>query len=132
VTLRYDAATGAEVSRSTFADKHPIDRVVGYGIAWHEGQLFGWINQLIGVLTALMLVTLTVSGFVMWRRRKPAGLLGAPPAPPAPARPRLLLGAGIVLALLLPLFTLSLAALWLLDRLMLPHLPRARRWLGVA
>lgn len=33
VTLRYDAATGAELSREVFADKHPIDQAIGYGIA---------------------------------------------------------------------------------------------------
>ena len=45
-TLKFDAMTGELTSRRTFADQHPIDRFVGYGIAWHEGQLFGWINQL--------------------------------------------------------------------------------------
>ncbi len=53
--VSYDPATGAEVERSGFADKHAIDRAVGYGIAWHEGQLFGLANQLIGVATALAL-----------------------------------------------------------------------------
>ncbi|MFT3967950.1 MAG: PepSY domain-containing protein, partial [Sphingobium sp.] len=77
-TIRYDMATGRERSRSTFGQKHVIDRVIGYGVAWHEGQLFGWVNQLVGLLTALMLMLLTVSGFVLWRRRKPPGVLGAP------------------------------------------------------
>lgn len=131
VTLRFDGQSGQQVSRETFADKHPIDRVVSYGVAWHEGQLFGWINQLIGLLTALMLVTIVVSGFVMWRRRKPEGLLGAPPLPPRLARSRGLLAGGAVLALLLPLFALSLVVLWLFDRLLLPRLPGAARWLGV-
>src|SRR3546814_4212405 len=70
-SVSFDPATGIEVSRTGFADKHVIDRVVGVGIAWHEGQLFGWINQLIGVLTAAALFTLAVSGFLLWRRRKP-------------------------------------------------------------
>ena len=40
-TLAFDPNTGQELSRETFADGHPIDRIVGYGVAWHEGQLFG-------------------------------------------------------------------------------------------
>jgi len=67
--VSYDPETSIEVSRSGFADKHPIDRLVGYGIAWHEGQLFGLANQLVGVATALALFTLAISGFLMWRRR---------------------------------------------------------------
>ena len=85
-SVSYDPVSGREVSRQGFADKHPIDRIVNYGIAWHEGQLLGLFNQIVGVLTALMLVTLSVSGFIMWRRRKPEGLLGAPPPAPAKAR----------------------------------------------
>ncbi len=131
-SLTYDALTGAETSRETFADKHPIDRAVGYGIAWHEGQLFGWVNQLVGVLTALMLVTLAVSGFVMWRRRRPADLLGAPPLPALPARIGGVVGIVLVLAAALPLLALSLALFWLIERLVLIRIPPVARWLGLA
>src|SRR3546814_13988525 len=43
--VSYDPITGADVARSGFADKHVIDRAVNIGIAWHDGQLFGRINQ---------------------------------------------------------------------------------------
>lgn len=130
-TLTYDTTDGRLLSRETFADRHPIDQAVGYGIAWHEGQLLGWFNQLIGLLTALGLITLTVTGFLMWRKRKPEAGLGAPPVQAAPARMR---GAALillVLAALLPLLAASLFLLWLFDRLLLPHLPRLASWLGV-
>jgi uncharacterized iron-regulated membrane protein len=128
--ITYDMATGEELSREGFADKHVIDRVVNYGIAWHEGQLFGWINQLIGVLTALGLVTLMVSGFIMWRRRKPDDLLGAPPLLAMPVKIKGVVAIVLVLAALLPLLALSLILLWFFDRLILPRLPRFSVWLG--
>lgn len=131
VTITYDMATGKELTRTGFDEKHVIDKVIGYGIAWHEGQLFGWINQLVGVLTALALVTLAVSGFVLWRRRKPEGTLGAPPLPPVPAKIKGVVAIILILAALLPLLALSLIILWLFDRLILPRLPRAAAWLGV-
>lgn len=131
-SLTYDATTGAVTRRETFAEKHAIDRVVGYGIAWHEGQLLGWFNQLVGVLTALMLVTLAVSGFVMWRRRKPETLLGAPPLPSVPARIGGVVAIVLVLAALLPLLALSLIALWVLERLVLARIAPVSRWLGLA
>jgi uncharacterized iron-regulated membrane protein len=130
-TITFDVATGEESSRIGFADKHVIDRAVNYGIAWHEGQLFGWINQLIGVLTALALITLVVSGFLMWRRRKPGDMLGAPPLPAVPQRMRGVATVMIALAVLLPLLALSLMTLWLFDRLLLPRLPTLAAWLGV-
>ena len=54
-------ATGEVMARNTFGEKHIIDQIVGVGIAAHEGQLFAPLNQILGVLTALGLVTLCVS-----------------------------------------------------------------------
>ena len=130
--VSYDPVTGAEVARSGFADKHVIDRAVNIGIAWHEGQLFGRINQLIGALTALALFTLAVSGFLMWRRRKPGRALGAPLPARDPARLRGAAAIVLLLAALLPLLAASLILLWIVERLLLPRLPRAARWLGMA
>lgn len=128
-TARLDLSGQKQLSHERFGDSHVIDRVVGYGIAWHQGQLFGPLNQAIGVLTAGGLMTLAVSGFVMWRRRKPADRLGAPPATGKPAGGivAILLG----LALLLPLVALSLVLIWLIERLAFPRLPRLAAWLGV-
>ncbi len=129
-SITYDMMTGAEIKREDFADKHAIDRAIGYGIAWHEGQLFGWISQLIGLLTACALIILTVTGFVMWRRRKPEGALGVPSALPVRIQ-----GAGVLmllLATLLPLLAASLIGLFVFERLVLPRLPALALWLGVA
>jgi uncharacterized iron-regulated membrane protein len=113
-TVRYDASGRVELSRERFADSHPIDRAIGYGIAWHTGQLFGWVNQLIGVLTALGLVTMAVSGFVMWRRRRP---VSAPPK--QGATPKAVVAALIVFGLLLPMFGASLLVLLAIDRIVI-------------
>ncbi|WP_206238706.1 PepSY-associated TM helix domain-containing protein [Novosphingobium terrae] len=131
VTLHYDAQ-GQLTSREDITNRHPIDRVVAYGVAWHEGQLFGWINQLIGLATALMLITLAVSGGVMWWRRRPQGQLGAPRPAANPARLQGVAPWALMILLLvwLPLFTLSLAVLLPFDRWLLPRLPALSRWLG--
>ena len=131
VEIRYDAQTGTETSRKTFADDHLIDRAVGYGVAWHEGQLFGWVNQVIGVLTALMLVLLAVTGFVMWRRRKPGQGLGAPPYPGTDRRIEKVMPVILALAAVLPLLALSLVAVVLFDWFILPRWSRLAAWLGV-
>lgn len=130
--VSYDPETSIEVAREGFADKHMIDRVVNVGIAWHEGQLFGLANQLIGVATALAMIALALSGFLMWRRRKPDNALGAPPLPRDPARFKGVAAIVLLLAAFLPLLAASLVLLWIVDRLVLPRLPRAARWLGVA
>jgi uncharacterized iron-regulated membrane protein len=99
-----------------------MDRIVGVGVAAHEGQLFGVANQLLGLTTALGLITLCVSAVVMWWRRRPDGALGVPAARVTEFRIKPVLGATIVaLALLLPVFGASLLCVALLD-------VAARRW----
>ena len=124
--------TGEVAQRDTFGGKHIIDQIVGVAIAAHEGQLFAPINQVLGVLTALGLVTLCVSAFVMWRRRAPDGVLGAPPSIPD-AR----IGTGlaiiiVVAGVLLPVLGASLVILAVTERIVLRRWTPARRWLGLA
>ncbi|MDP5278755.1 PepSY domain-containing protein [Sphingomonas sp. DG1-23] len=128
--ITVDGASGAIRTRRDFADRHWLDRAVGYGIAAHEGALFGLANQLLGTLTAFLLATLTVSGAVMWWRRRPQGLLGAPLPLSRPRYGPLLIGAVLLLALAMPLFGAPLVSVALADRLLLPRWPAARRWLG--
>lgn len=131
VSLTYNPMTGRQTSHETFADKHVIDRVVGYGVAWHEGQLFGLLNQLIGVATTLMLATLSVTGFIMWRRRKPTGRLGAPAPAKQPAHMRGVVVLTIGLAAVLPMLAISLALVLALEFAVLRRLSSTAQWLGL-
>lgn len=129
--LTLDPRTGAILTRKDFAQRRLIDRIVGYGVAVHEGQLFGLANQLLNVATAAGLVLLSVSSVILWWRRRPEGTLGAPTA-----RPRKGLAIGffavlLALGILLPLFGITLLAVVAAERLVLRHIPRTRRWLGL-
>ena len=131
VTMVLDPGTGAILNRENFNQRHPIDQIVGYGIAAHEGQLFGWFNQSLGVLTAAGLCLLAVTGVIMWWRRRPDGKLGAPEPV---GSDRLALGLGVLLicfGLFLPLFGLSLILVGLIERLVLRQIPGLRAWLSL-
>lgn len=131
VTLTLDPDTAEVIRTEAFAAKHPIDKVIGYGTAAHEGQLFGWVNQVLGVLAALGLILLSVSGLILWWRRRPDGKLGAPPALP---EGRVAVGVGVlivVFGVLLPVLGLSIIAIALIERLVLRHVPGVRHWLGL-
>jgi uncharacterized iron-regulated membrane protein len=111
--LELDARSGEILREKGFAEKATIDRVIGVGVAAHEGQLFGLANQLLGLFTALGLITICISAVVMWWRRRPEGSLGLP-APRVEGfritRPFIAL---IVLAgVLLPVLGASLLILW--------------------
>jgi uncharacterized iron-regulated membrane protein len=103
----YDAASGEIAGRDSFADRHPIDKLVNIGIAWHEGALLGRFNQAVGVMTALMLITIAVSGTVLWWRKRPAGGIGPSLRPPG-RMPRGFLALLLLGGLLLPMLGMSL------------------------
>jgi len=117
VTIHYDRWTGEERMRIAFGDYPALQRAVSYGIAFHEGQLFGIANQILGMCIAFGVVGLSLSGLVMWWRRRPEGALGAPPLP---ADRRLGYGVGVLIAafaLLLPLVGASLVLVLALESL---------------
>lgn len=111
-----DGATGAVLARKDFAERHWIDRAVGYGIATHEGQLFGVANQLLITLGALMLMTLSVSGAISWWRRRPHGRLGAPLPLSRPRFGGALIAAIVALGIMMPLFGVSLLVVLAAER----------------
>ncbi len=131
-TLRFDPATGRQLGRETFHDQHIIDRMIGYGISWHEGQLFGVLNIVIGLATAAGLLWAVVSGTVMWLgRRDGRGGLGAPPTASGQRRPTWLIPVALLLCALLPMLAVSAAAIWLLERGVLRRVPPVATWLGL-
>lgn len=129
--LTLDPSTGRILSRHDFGSRPLVDRIVDYGVAAHEGQLFGLANQLLNMAVAIGLVTLAISGAVMWWRRRPADALGAPPvrrtSPVAISFVALL----VLFGILLPMLGVSMIAVLLGERLLLRRIPAASRWLGL-
>lgn len=130
--LQADPTTGAIVSRRNFNQGMIIDRVVGVGIAAHEGQLFGLLNQLVGLATAMGLVTLCASAAVLWWRRRHVGVLGAPVALVKPRWSLALALAVLALAVYLPAMAFSLIAVVSLEWAVLSRVPSVSRWLGLS
>jgi uncharacterized iron-regulated membrane protein len=129
-TLTFDAS-GAVARREEFAQRPLLDRVVGFGVAAHEGQLFGWANQALSLFTAVGLFGMSVGAVVMWWRRRPDGALGAPSALGDARAPRGLVLPILLLGVLLPLFGASLLFVLLLERLLLRQIAPVRCWLGL-
>lgn len=131
VTLKIDAVSASITERPGFDDKPLADRVIAVGIAAHEGQLFGWFNQALGLFTTMGLTVVSVSAIVLWWRRRTVGTLGAPkPMPRAP----LALGVFVVMALLgilLPLLGASMLLVLLVERVALRRIAACRTFLGL-
>lgn len=121
---------GSIEKQSGFAEKKLVDRAIGVGVAAHEGYLFGWLNLVLGVLTCVGLILISVSGFILWRKRKPESVLGAPPPMPT-SMGFTVLAITIGLAIFLPLLAISLVLLLILEFLLLRRINGINRWLGL-
>ncbi|ROQ21503.1 putative iron-regulated membrane protein [Marinimicrobium koreense] len=129
-TAWLDSDTGELIESNGFSEKGALDKAIGIGIAAHEGHLFGWLNQLLGLLTALGLITVCVSGAVMWWRRRPEKRLGAP-KPVEAHTGKVIGGLVLLLGVLLPVVGLSLIALWMMERWVVRRFKSVAVWLGV-
>ena len=130
-TLTIDPHTGAILHRQNFDQRPLIDRMVGIGVAAHEGQLFGLANQLLGLATALGLILLSLSAIVMWWRRRPDGVLGAPIPLTRPRFSPALAALIIAIGIYLPMMGASLILVLLIERFVLRRIPATSRWLGL-
>ena len=131
VNLVLDPHTGAVRDRQGFGQRNWVDQAVGVGVAAHEGQLFGWPNQLINLCTAVALLTVSVSAGVLWLRRRRDGAVGAPLPVGAPRFALGLVAIVLVLGVLLPLLGASIIVVFLLERWVLSRIPAVATWLGL-
>jgi uncharacterized iron-regulated membrane protein len=131
VDLVLDGVTGAVLSRKDFQSKPWLDRVIGTGIAAHEGALFGWANQLLSLFTTVGLVTLSLSGLMMWWKRRPDGVLGAPAAIRRVRFSAGLIALMVLLGVYFPFLGGSMILVGLMERFILRRIPATQRWLGL-
>jgi len=122
VELHIDQYNGTLLNEVKFSDFPPLAAAVSLGISFHQGELYGWLNVAQNSLAAILGLTLSVSGFIAWWMRRPAGSLGIPVVP-START----GAGLILviatlAVFLPLMGASLICVLLLDWLIFRRL----------
>jgi uncharacterized iron-regulated membrane protein len=131
VDLVLDPKTGAILQRKDFSSKPWLDRVIGVGIAAHEGQLFGPLNQILSLFMVGGLVTLSISGLVMWWRRRPEGVLGAPSSVRKVPFSIALVVFIVAFGIYMPFLGGSIILVFLCERFLLRNIPPVQIWLGL-
>lgn len=111
--VRPDGVVAADIGYEQFG---PAAKAIEWGIYTHQGTQFGQANRILMLLGCIAIWVLSISGAVMWWRRRPKGRLGAPVAPPGPRLRAAVLGIVIPFCILYPLTGLSLLVALLLDR----------------
>ncbi|SOH95695.1 PepSY-associated TM region [Monaibacterium marinum] len=123
-----DQYTGRILADVRFADYSIYGQGMAVGIAFHEGDM-GWWNVILNTVFCLSVIFISVSGAVMWWKRRPskAGRLAAPPMPRDMPLWQGAALVGLAVSLAFPLAGLTLLAVMALDVLILSRIPAMRR-----
>jgi uncharacterized iron-regulated membrane protein len=114
-TLYLNQFTGQTITNATADQDGALSRITSWGIAMHMGNQYGVLTRITATLACVGLLTMIVSGTIMWWKRRPKGSLGLPArshdlAGPQPPR-GVVVAVGVTaagLAVLYPSFGLSL------------------------
>jgi uncharacterized iron-regulated membrane protein len=114
-TMHFDQYSAQRIQHITFDDHHPVEQFVSQGVALHEGALFGWLNQLLGVITAVAIICISCFGLYSWWLRKPSeGTATDTTGDSLPASKGLLAGI-VVLGILLPAAGISFVLIYIVE-----------------
>ena len=113
-TVHLDQYSGEVLADIGWEQFGSVAKAVEFSSNLHEGKIYGWVNQLFGLIICLVIIFLCVSGVITWWKRKPANQFGAPPESNQKT-PLSIWLFGIALGLLFPLFGMSAGALVIIN-----------------
>ncbi|MFC4402190.1 PepSY-associated TM helix domain-containing protein [Gracilibacillus xinjiangensis] len=127
-TMHIDQYSGAILADYRYDNYQPLGKLLAWGITVHKGLEYGVINQIGGFIVCLGIISLVISGWIMWWRRKPRGRLGSPNSPSILTKKRLTILL-LIFSIIFPLVGLSVIIIFLLDWTVLRRIPRLKKFL---
>lgn len=106
--LYLDAGSGRVLQDARFPGFGAGAKVVEWGIATHKGEEYGEPNRLLMLFGCIAVVLLSITGAVMWCKRRAPGTLAAPSPHPDRRAARALLVMMAVAGVLFPLTGLTM------------------------
>lgn len=115
-TIHLDKYSGRVLDDVGFADYGWAAKGVELGVQLHMGNYFGRANQVVMLIACLGVIMLSITGPIMWWRRRPAGGLGAP-RELSPLKLRTVALITLALGVLFPLAGASMLLVLIVDQL---------------
>lgn len=130
-TIHIDQYTSKILADVKFEDYSWAGKAMALGIPFHMGLMGTW-NFILNVAFCLSVIFVSISGVVMWIKRRPSKV-GRLAAPPVPADLPFWKGAvliGLFTSMVFPLVGLTLLAVLTFDLLILSNIPAMKRALS--
>jgi uncharacterized iron-regulated membrane protein len=129
--LYLDQFSGETLARSTPQTWGRAQWMTEFGVQAHMGTQFGLVSRILATLVCLLVFWNVFTAFKMWNRRRRKGTVGIPRRPVDVHMQRAVGISAIVLALVYPLWGLTLAAVLLFDRFVVRRVPALRAAFGM-
>jgi uncharacterized iron-regulated membrane protein len=131
VTVHVDQYTGKILADVRFQDYSLMGKTMAVSVPLHMGLMGMW-NLILNTLFCLAVIFVSVSGVVMWLKRRPshAGRLSAPPVPADLPFWKGAVVIGLFTSLAFPMVGLTLLAVLTFDLLILNQIPALKRALS--
>ncbi|MFN4202211.1 MAG: PepSY-associated TM helix domain-containing protein [Tabrizicola sp.] len=130
-TVHFDRYTGKLLADVGYDDYSLMAKAMAWGIALHKGLAGTW-NFVVNLVLLAIIVMSSITGIVMWWKRRPSGAARLA-APPMPSDVPLWKGAvlvALVIAMAFPMAGLALIAVIALDVIVLANVPVLKRALS--
>jgi uncharacterized iron-regulated membrane protein len=124
-TLHIDQYSGNVLADVRYSDYSAVSKATELGVMLHEGKMFGLLNQVVILFVCLMVLLSSVSGIVIWWKRRPQNGFGVPPLRHDLPRWKTATAVMIALGIAFPLVGFSMMAIWLLDRIALSRFAKS-------
>lgn len=126
-TIHIDQYTGAVLADYRYQHYEPIGKLMAWGITVHKGLEYGLMNQLLLLLLCIGVIGVTISGVILWWKRKPTEHIGAPKTPDGKTAIGFMI-LMIIMGIIFPLVGLSLVFIILLDWLIIRRVQKLKKF----
>ncbi len=128
--LFVDQFSARTLGRSTSAEWGAVQQVTEFGVQTHMGTQFGLVSRIAMTLGCVLVIWSSFSALVMWWKRRRTGL-GFPRRPVDARISRAMIVVAVVLAVIYPLWGLSVLVVLGLDHLVIRRVGPLRRTFGM-
>lgn len=128
--LYLDQFSGETLAVSTAETWGELQWATEWGIQTHMGTQYGLASRIVMTLACVLVIWSMVTGLVMWNKRRRKGTLGLPRRPTDVRIQRVVGITALVLAIVYPLWGLSLVAVLLIDRFLIRRNRRLKAAFG--
>jgi uncharacterized iron-regulated membrane protein len=129
--LYLDQFSGETLAHSTPESWGRLQWLTEFGIQNHMGTQYGLFTRVLMTATCLLVLWNVITAAVMGNKRRRSGTLGLPRRPVNVRIQRILGITALVLAVVYPLWGLTLVAVLLVDRYVIRRVPRLRYAFGM-